>query len=67
MNIVKRFMYRKRNEREYDMRTLRLLRMAVEEYDSYLLYGMITKQEHDNMIAQVGKKLVMLEEKYGIQ
>lgn len=65
--MIRKFFYRKRTEREEDMRTLRLLRMAVEEYDSYLLYNMISKEEHDRMIAQVMKRVVMLEEKYGIK
>lgn len=65
--MIRKFFFRKRTEREEDMRTLRLLRMAVEEYDSYLLYNMINKEEHDRMIAQVMKKVVMLEEKYGIR
>jgi len=65
--MIKRYLFRKRTEREEDMRTLRLLRMAVEEYDSYLLYNIINKEEHDRMIAQIMKKVVMLEEKYGIK
>ena len=67
MGMIKRYLFRKRTEREEDMRTLRLLRMAVEEYDSYLLYNIINKEEHDRMIAQIMKKVVMLEEKYGIK
>lgn len=67
MGMIKRYLFRKRTEREEDMRTLRMLRMAVEEYDSYLLYNIINKEEHDRMISQIMKKVVMLEEKYGIE
>ena len=57
-------LYRKKTERQEDMRTLRLLRTMVEEYESYRMYGMITEQEYKDAMQKALAKIVMLEEKY---
>lgn len=56
--------YRKKTERQEDVRTLRLLRSMVEEYESYRTYGMVTEQEYKDAMQKVMAKIVMLEEKY---
>lgn len=56
--------FRKKTERQEDMRTLRLLRMMVEEYDSYKVYGIVTNDEYKKAMHDIMGKIVMLEEKY---
>lgn len=56
--------FRKKTERQEDMRTLRLLRMMVEEYDSYKAYGIVTNDEYKKAMQGIMGKIVMLEEKY---
>lgn len=62
--MIKLLKFRKQTERQEDMRTLRLLRMMVEEYDSYRAYNMVTDQEYNDVMHKVMAKIVMLEEKY---
>lgn len=61
---MKLLSFRKKTERQEDMRTLRLLRTMVEEYDSYKAYNMVTEQEYNDVMHNVLAKIVMLEEKY---
>lgn len=62
--MIKLLYFRKKTERQEDMRTLRLLRAMVEEYDSYRAYNMVTDQEYNDVMRKVLAKIVMLEEKY---
>ena len=58
------FNFRKKTERQEDMRTLRLLRMMVEEYNSYKAYNMVTDDEYNKAMKKAMRTIVMLEEKY---
>lgn len=64
--IRKLLHYRKQTERQEDMNTIRQLRIMMTEADTSRLYKDITEEEYERIKHDIMRRVIMLEEKYGI-